>query len=195
MLSEDLVMHKINEILERMKGLNNKEYFVLKLNVSDPQYENYVFALLRLFSLENSEEIIPITDLKPFDVLKRIIDGHAYYLLSDSFNDVHIILRDDEEEVEKNLKNIEMEFFDNLKEILKLDDCKIGQLVYDVDDIKVYFLSLNEEDIKEKEEMINFHGEKIKVKIGKKGLYIYAKIQNSEYLKIYYHSLDRYKKV
>jgi len=188
-----LVESKVSEILEKMKILNDREYLVLKLDVSDARYEAYIFALLKLFSLENSEEVIPITEAKPFDVQKRKIDNRICYLLSNSLDDVHIILRDDEGDIERKLLDAELEFFDKIKELLKLNDCQFAQIIDEDNQVTIYFLASGgvESGIK----LIDFHGDKLRVKIGRRGIYIYVGVGYKDFFKIYYSALDGYKKV
>jgi len=191
---EELISIKTNEILEKMNRLNDKEYFIIESHTHDPLHEDYAYALFNnIFSYDKREDVLPSTAEKPFDALKISIDNKIFYFISDSIYDIDFVLRDDKKEIEKKLVSAERDLFSKVKELLGMEDCFVQ--FHDTDNVLLYFPNLNDKDVKEKEEIIDFYGEKIPIKIGKQGSYIYAEIPYSKLFKIYHKTLETYKKV
>ena len=186
----------MNKLLEKIIRLKNKEYFILKGDFYERQYESYETALLKIF--DNAEKVIATGDENPFSVYKKKMSNRTFYLIFNGLEDLHIVLRDDEEELEKKLIDAETELFTKIEELMNLND--EYQILDEALGVNLYYPDLDALDklfdAEEHEDYVDFHGDEIQIKYAKHGDYAYAKIPYQEFYKIYQYVLETdYKKV
>jgi len=185
-----------NELIEKIMKLNNKEFFVIKGDFRERGYESYETAILRLF--ENSEKVIATGDENPFEVFKKKMENRTIYLISNGLDEIYIIVRDDNEELEKKLLDAESELFTKIEELLNLNDKY--QILDGALGVQLYYPDLRALDIvfdaEEQVDYVDFYGDEIKIKYAKEGDYAFIEIPYEEFYKIYEYVLENdYKRV
>ena len=186
----------MNKLLQKIMRLKNKEYFILKGDFYERQYESYETALLKMF--DDAEKVITTGDENPFSVYKKKMFNKTFYLISNALDDSYVVLRDDTEELEKKLINSETELFTKIEELLGLND--EYQILDEALGVTLYYPDLSAIDklfdVKEEEDFIDFHGDKIQIKYAKNSDCAYVEIPYQYFYKIYQYVLESdYKKV